>query len=126
MKLLLLIVKLSVYSVLTYLFMVVITVLAPKSEQNLLEGNTKEEKTERDHKDVEKLRTILKASDKKNFPMAIPNNVDLSCLKENGSLIVVVKSKIDNFDRRQDIRLVPQKNIRLVTKKISGGDHSNH
>ena len=103
MKLLLLIVKLSVYSVLTYLVMVVITVLAPTSEQNLLEGNTKEEKTETDYKDA-KLRTILKASDKKNFPMAIPNNVDLSCLKENGSLIVVVKSKIDNFNRRQDIR----------------------
>ena len=117
MKLLLLIVKLSVYSVLTYLFMVVITVLAPKSEQNLLEGNTKEEKTETDHKDA-KLRTVLKTSDKKIAQLTIPSNVDLSCLKENGSLIVVVKSKIDNFDRRQDIRLVPE--------KISGGDHSNH
>ena len=86
--------------------MVVITVLAPKSEQNLMEGNTKEEKT--DHKDA-KLRTILKDSDKKIAQLAIPNNVDLSCLKENGSLIVVVKSKIDNFDRRQDIRLVQEK-----------------
>ena len=124
MKLLLLIVKLSVYSVLTYLFMVVITVLAPKSEQNLLEGNTKEENTETDHKDA-KMRTILKASDKKIAKLAIPSNVDLSCLKENGSLIVVVKSKIDNFDRRQDIRLVQKKDIRFV-QKISGGDHSNH
>ena len=117
MKVLLLIVKLSVYSVLTYLVMVVITVLAPTSEQNLLEGNTKEENT--DHKDVEKLRTILNASDKKIVPLAIPSNVDLSCLKENGSLIVVVKSKIDNFDRRQDIRLVQKKDI-------SGGEKSNH
>ena len=116
MKLLLLIVKLSVYSVLTYLFMVVITVLAPKSEQNLLEGNTKEEKTETDYKDA-KLRTILKESDKKIAKLAIPSNVDLSCLKENGSLIVVVKSKIDNFDRRQDIRLV-QKKISEEEKNI--------
>ena len=121
MKLLLLIVKLSVYSVLTYLFMVVITVLAPKSEQNLLEGNTKEDKTETDYKDA-KLGPILKSSNKKIAQLAIPSNVDLGCLKENGSLIVVVKSKIDNFDRRQDIRLVQKryekkkKNIKLKMK----------
>ena len=96
MKLLLMIVKLSVYSVLTYLVMLFITVLRPKSENDLLllEENSNHPKA--------KFRTILKAPNVDR--VLVPHNVNLSCLRENASLIVVVKSKIDNFGRRQNIR----------------------
>ena len=91
----LMIVKLSVYSVLTYLVMLFITVLRPKSENDLLlEENPNHPKA--------KFRTILKAPHVDR--VLVPHDVNLSCLRENASLIVVVKSKIDNFGRRQNIR----------------------
>ena len=89
MKLLLIIVKLSVYSVLTYLVMLFIAVLRfPKSENNqkLLVGQNSN------------------LSINVNPNVTVTNNVNLSCLKESASLIVVVKSKIDNFERRKNIR----------------------
>ena len=92
----LMIVKLSVYSVLTYLVMLFITVLRPKSENNLLLEEIP------NHPIKAKFRTILKAPNMDR--VLVPNNVNLSCLRENASLIVVVKSKIDNFGRRQNIR----------------------
>ena len=91
MKLLLIIVKLSVYSVLTYLIMLFITVLRfPKSENNQLL--------------VEENSNLSKAPIDVNPNVTVTNNVNLSCLKESASLIVVVKSKIDNFERRKNIR----------------------
>ena len=103
MKLLLVIAKLSVYSVLTYLVMLVFSVLSfPKSENNqlqLVEENPKHPKL---------LKTpIVKPNVTIVDPnVTVSNNVNLSCLKENASLIVVVKSKIDNFERRQNIRWI--------------------
>ena len=94
MKLLLVIVKLSVYSVLTYLVMLFITVLRPKGESNqaLRENSNHTKKTK-----------FLKTPTNVD-PVTVANNVNLSCLRENASLIVVVKSKIDNFKSRQNIR----------------------
>ena len=103
MKLLLVIAKLSVYSVLTYLIMLVISVLRfPKSGNNQLlvvEENPNHPKF---------LKTpIVKPNVTIVDPnVTVSNNVNLSCLKENASLIVVVKSKIDNFERRKNIRWI--------------------
>ena len=95
MKLLLVIVKLSVYSVLTYLVMLFITVLRfPKSDnsQLLVEENSNH------------LEDKFLKSPNVDPNVTVSNNVNLSCLKENATLIVVVKSKIDNFERRKNIR----------------------
>ena len=102
MKLLLVIAKLSVYSVLTYLVMLVISVLRfPKSENNQLvvEENPNHPKFLKTP-NVKTNLTIVKPN------VTVSNNVNLSCLKENASLIVVVKSKIDNFERRKNIRWI--------------------
>ena len=101
MKLLHVIVKLAVYSVLTYLIMLVITVLRPTHEKNLQDEKSREISV---NQAKSKLRTILKAPEKVAVNINLPSSVNLSCLKENGSLVVVVKSKIDNFERRKDIR----------------------
>ena len=101
MKLLLVIVKLAVYSVLTYLIMLVITVLRPTHEKNSQDEKSREISV---NQPKSKLRTILKAPEKVAVNINLPSSVNLSCLKENGSLVVVVKSKIDNFERRKDIR----------------------
>jgi len=101
MKLLLVIAKLSVYSVLTYLAMLVISVLRfPKSENNqLLVGEENPNHPKFLKTPIVKTNlTIVKVN------VTVSNNVNLSCLKENASLIVVVKSKIDNFERRKNIR----------------------
>ena len=101
MKLLHVIVKLAVYSVLTYLIMLVITVLRPTHEKNSQDEKSREISV---NQAKGKLRTILKAPEKVAVNINLPSSVNLSCLKENGSLVVVVKSKIDNFERRKDIR----------------------
>ena len=101
MKLLLLIVKLAVYSVLTYLIMLVITVLRQTHENNSIDEQPSEISV---NQPKGKFRTILKAPEKVAVNINVPSSVNLSCLKENGSLVIVVKSKIDHFERRKDIR----------------------
>ena len=101
MKLLLVIVKLAVYSVLTYLMMLVITVLRQTHENNSIDEQSREISV---NQPKSKLRTILKAPEKVAVNINVPSSVNLSCLKENGSLVIVVKSKIDHFERRKDIR----------------------
>ena len=101
MKLLLVIVKLAVYSVLTYLIMLIIAILHPTHENNSIDKQSREISV---NQPKSKLRTILKAPEKVAVNINLPSSVNLSCLKENGSLVVVVKSKIDNFERRKDIR----------------------
>ena len=101
MKLLLVIVKLAVYTVLTYLIMLVITALHPTHENSSKNEQSIEISV---NQPKSKLRTILKAPEKVAVNINVPSSVNLSCLKENGSLVTVVKSKIDHFERRKDIR----------------------
>ena len=101
MKLLLVIVKLAVYTVLTYLIMLVITALHPTNENSSKNEQSIEISV---NQPKSKLRTILKAPEKVAVNINVPSSVNLSCLKENGSLVTVVKSKIDHFERRKDIR----------------------
>ena len=101
MKLLLVFVKLAVYSVLTYLIMLVITVLRQTHENNSKDEQSREISV---NQPKSKLRTILKAPEKVAVNINVPSSVNLSCLKENGSLVIVVKSKIDHLERRKDIR----------------------